>query len=377
MKKGYIRLLIVCFLLIGLLTLNGFLSILNTNTFVIFLLISAIILYYYLGYEKNNQRYKKDTILNVLIYSITYIIITNLLGVLVGFYRTIYNLSILSILKNTIPIILIIIISELIRYIIMTKGSRYRAIQILTVVIFVLLDMFIFIGSFNNMSKDAVKYIIAFILPSITKNIMLTYITSKVGYKPAILYRALFELPTYLLPIFPDFGLYAGSILQTISPVILLVITYYSFLRLTPQKKVTKRNKRLDIITTIIIVSILLVIFALTSGWFKYYAITIGSGSMEPNINIGDVAIVTKLNNKEISSLKEGQILVFNHENKMVIHRIVKIVQLNNEYYFYTKGDNNNAEDGYPIEVKDIIGTASVKIPYIGYPTLWLNNMVK
>jgi len=376
-KKGYIRLLIVCFLFIGFLTLNEFLDILNIYTLAFFIFILAAAVYYYLGYEKNNPRYQRDTVLNVLIYSVTYLIVTNLLGLLTGFYRTIYNLSLLSMLKNTIPIILIIILSELIRYMIVAKAGRYIAIQALTVIIFVLLDMTVYIGSFKGMSADVVRYSIAIILPSITKNIMLTYITSKAGYKPAVLYRVLFEVPAYMLPIFPNFGLYVGGVLQIISPVILLCIIYYSFFKLNPNPKAAKPNKVLETAGTIIVVVILFAAFSLTSGWFKYYAITIGSGSMEPRINIGDVAIVQKLNTKEINNLKEGQILVFNHSGRTIIHRIIRIVPLNNENYFYTKGDNNNTEDGYPIEVKDIIGTASLKIPYIGYPTLWLQKLTQ
>jgi signal peptidase len=94
-------------------------------------------------------------------------------------------------------------------------------------------------------------------------------------------------------------------------------------------------------------------------------------------INKGDIIIVKKLNTNEIDKLKEGNILVFNYSGKVIVHRITKIVLTQNEKYFYTKGDNNVAEDGYPIRQKDIIGVTTLRMPYLGYPTVWLNELIE
>ena len=374
MKKGHIRLLIICFLLISFFMINGFLSILNPFTLALTLFLITAGLYYYLGYEKDTKKFRKETMWTVINFTLAYYIITYLLGLVTGFYRSIYDLSILSIFNNTIPIILIIILSELTRYMIITKGSNYKSIQILTVVVFTIIEMLLFIASFSSIT---IMHIISIIIPIIAKNILLTYLASKVGYRSAILYRALFELPIYILPIFPNFGIYIGSIVRTISPIILMSIIYYEFLKVKPKQIIAKKKGKIGIISFASICVILFFIVSLTSGWFRYHAIVIGSGSMRPTINEGDVIIVRRLNDREISTLQEGDILVFNHNGDMVAHRIVRKVQLNNEYFFYTKGDNNTSEDGYPVEVADVIGRVSFRIPVIGYPTLWLSRMAQ
>ena len=43
--------------------------------------------------------------------------------------------------------------------------------------------------------------------------------------------------------------------------------------------------------------------------------------------------------------------------------------------YFYTKGDANNSLDNYVIGEEMIMGTINHYIPFIGYPTVLLNEL--
>ena len=43
-------------------------------------------------------------------------------------------------------------------------------------------------------------------------------------------------------------------------------------------------------------------------------------------------------------------------------------------HIYYTKGDANNNVDGIVIEEDMTIGVVKVKIPYIGWPTVWFNK---
>lgn len=378
MKKGYIMLLIISFLIILLSTLNSIFNMLNIYTFILFLFVTIITILYVLGYEKNKHRYQKDIMLNVFIYSIVYIIITNILGIFIGFNKTGYSLRFTSILKNVTPVILIIILSEFIRYIITIKGSKYKTINILTLVIFVLFDLTLIIHRYKlHLLDELINFTIAVILPSISRNIMLIYLTHKVGYKPGILYRLIFELPLYFLPIFPDLGTYIGAILQIIFPAVILYTVHHDFEKIRNKKIIIRKSKFNHEMISLIGAGItMLIIVALSSGWLKYYLLTIGSESMRGSINKGDIIIVKKLNDKEVNALKEGDILVFYYSGKVIVHRIVRISEVQNNYYYYTKGDYNKTEDLYPVEKKDIIGTSTFKIPYLGYPTVWLNELI-
>ena len=95
---------------------------------------------------------------------------------------------------------------------------------------------------------------------------------------------------------------------------------------------------------------------------------------MEPNISKGDVVVVEKMNNN-YSELKEGDIIAVKNEGIIIVHRLVKIIQVSNEYYFYTKGDANENMDSYKITEDMVYGIVNKKIPYIGAPTVWLKNI--
>jgi len=60
----------------------------------------------------------------------------------------------------------------------------------------------------------------------------------------------------------------------------------------------------------------------------------------------------------------------------MVVHRVIEIEQVKDEYIFYTKGDNNNGPDGYPILSEDCIGLYKRRIRYIGLPSVMLTDLL-
>ena len=377
MKKGYFRLLIVCLLFMMVTSFNLFKSIFNEFSLIIFLGLFLGVLFYLIKFEKDNMRYKKDVMLIVFIYGLGFYILTYFLGIFTSFYRSPYNLNIISILSHVIPVIIIIILAELIRYMILVKGSKYRSILILVTLMFITLDITLIIHTFDlNIADSLLEFIVTILIPVISKNVLLTFLALKVGYKSPIIYRLLFEVPVFILPIFPNFGQYISSLIGLISPAILAYIVYLSFERLK-QKEVLSSKKYYKLSTIIIAISIPLIIMAaLISGWFKYSAVTIGSDSMSPAIRRGDVVIVERLTPREQADLQEGDILVFEYDNKKIVHRIIRIKEADGERYFYTQGDNNNTEDGYPLTEGEIIGRTMFRIVFIGLPTVWLSELL-
>ena len=111
------------------------------------------------------------------------------------------------------------------------------------------------------------------------------------------------------------------------------------------------------------------------SGFFRYYAVAIATGSMTPNILVGDVVIVDQ--HKDYKKLEKGEVIAYKYGNIVVVHRLCDIVVIGEDYYFYTKGDANENKDNYIIYPDMVMGNVKVKIPYIGLPTVWLNNLFK
>ena len=361
------------------LLINSFITkIFSRYSICAFIFIVLIISYLLLGMEKEKSRYNKDIILSLLIYIAIYYITTYLFGLFIGFNKNVYSSNIILILKNIVPIIILIPLSELLRYIINSKIQDNYILLGLSIFVFTLIDttMTIQASSFKNF-YDTLKVIGLFILPSLSKNYLLTYLTIKVSYKPNLVYRYLMELPRYILPIVTSFGVYIESIIYISFPIIVFIIIYNDFKKrekknIILSSKFKKNTKFIYYIVTIILITIV----SLTSGYFKYQAIVIATGSMTPNINKGDMVVIEKVAPKDAKKLKEGEVLAFKREDKIVVHRIYKIYTSGNEIFFKTKGDHNNAPDGYLTEAKEILGTVKFNIRYIGYPTVALYEKI-
>ena len=123
------------------------------------------------------------------------------------------------------------------------------------------------------------------------------------------------------------------------------------------------------IVPTLIVIA--LVYF--TSGYFSYHAVAIATGSMTPNINKGDVVVIEK--NVNFNDVEIGQVIAHRKGNIIVVHRLIKKVEVEGSYYLYTKGDANDSPDNYEITKDMYVGVVNIKIPFIGYPTVWLNSL--
>ena len=95
---------------------------------------------------------------------------------------------------------------------------------------------------------------------------------------------------------------------------------------------------------------------------------------MKPKISMGDTVIVKKVKAYDV---KKGDILIFKHDNKIIIHRVIKILNIEDKLYFVTKGDSNKKADSYVTHEDDVIGISKFKIKYIGIPTVELNKILE
>jgi signal peptidase I len=94
--------------------------------------------------------------------------------------------------------------------------------------------------------------------------------------------------------------------------------------------------------------------------------------------NKGDILFVIKANPEK---LKIGDVIIFNGgKQNPLVHRIIKIENKNNEYFFSTIGDNNNGQLEIEKEIKQeqLVGKAIFKIaPYMGWAKLIFYEYLK
>ena len=378
--KSYYTIFLVETVIMFLVILNSFNSSLS-NVYVLpfILFICDVIFFFVLGFEKSNKRLNKIVSFDVFMYSMIFLILYYLFGIIIGYaesnnYLTLYGLTVFII-----PTILKIIFKEHLRNSLLTKSGDNKFLIIYTALLFIMIDIFpsLSILKISN-THDTFLFIALVLLPSITTNILATYINIKVGYIPVIIYLLIFSLYQYIVPIVPDPNEYLKAIIDFVLPILILFKVRKNINKYSEERQEIDRNyNRPAIILLIIPIVLIIIIIYFVSGYFKYYALAIASGSMHPVFDRGSVVITERVNDKygNYSKLKEGEIIAYRTGKNIIVHRLIRIVSAGDELFYYTKGDANNEEDDYLIKKEDIIGIVRFKIPYIGYPTVWFSEI--
>lgn len=375
MRRSYKKLLVFQIIIFAIFFINSFVSnILGTYKTIVFLLITLGIFKVFFGFEKDRHRYIKEVMFEIAIFMMIFFILFYLLGIYIGFARIENYLTAYGMKTFIIPLVLTILVKEYLRYQMVSKSDGSFILTCTTCMLFILIDVSdpIYYANFKT-SYGAFIFLAMTLFPAISSNIVCTYITKKVGYKPIILYLLIMNLYQYIIPIIPNPDKYITSVIKLVVPV-LMVFRITKFFKADEDEDLNRNynKKRYWIIIFPTIFIIIIVYF--TSGYFHYHAIAIASGSMEPKIYKGDVVVIEKIDDK-YGDLKVGQVVAYKYEGVMIVHRLTKIEKVGDNYYFYTKGDNNANEDNYVVRQEMIYGTVDVKIPYIGIPTVWLNEV--
>jgi signal peptidase I len=154
----------------------------------------------------------------------------------------------------------------------------------------------------------------------------------------------------------------------------ILMLAFVSALYSKRKKNAVQKGKKLSLIATIISICVITSIAMLISCEFRYGAVVVATESMTGEINKGDMIIYERYEDQHI---KEGLVIVFLHNKSRIIHRVVEIKHVGNETRYYTKGDANEDRDAGYVTDADIVGLTDLKFAYLGYPTLWLREIIK
>lgn len=358
---------VMVFLLLNLLVLNISAKLQLLPIFIIIFLLSFI----FFKFRKDKTYARIQVTITMLLIGIVQIVLYLLTGFLEGFSKNAISMSFNRFLTVILPIILMLVVIELLRYMISVKFEKNNLIRILSITMFVLFDVTLFGSNVIFNSLDSVlEFLGITFFPSLVSNIVFDDMVVKYGYKPILVYRLLTTLCYYMLPIIPNMYILFRAIARIVIPLIFYFILSYMYDRVTFQE-VLKVKSKIGI-SSIIILILVIIMAGLISCEFRYGILTIGSGSMTGTLNKGDIAFVEKFNGQE---LEIGDIIIFKRGKRNIVHRITQVGIFNDEYVYITKGDKNKVEDNGYVYQKDIQGIVHYRIKYIGYPSIWIRNL--
>lgn len=327
------------------------------------------------------QRSKIDIIQSVVIIMIIYSMIYFSLGLIFGYEKSPYSHQLVPVIKNVWSFVVFIAFQEFTRFQILKITPKKLGYYAIVTILFVVaeIDFWSFTSNFAS-NAETFKYFSKVLLPVLVSNCLFTYLAITSGNVASTIYRGILALLVVLLPIYPSINWLIKSMIDII--LVVIVALYVNYVDLRTSRTLNRRALKKESVTSYIpFVIILIVVVCFVAGTFKYQPIAVLSNSMYPTFSRGDAVIVEKIDSKDINSLKKlkkGTILYFSKDSNLIIHRIVGIeYEGDNRVIIYTKGDNNNTTDGWTVTNEEILGTVKFMMPYVGYPSVLVNELLK
>lgn len=318
--------------------------------------------------RKIKYRANKEKVKTVLIILIFYYIIYFFLGLKFGYSNSPYSLKISEIVKNLFYILGIKLIQEYIRNKIVNYKRTYINYVIITI-IFAIVNI-----EFQKVlnGEEFIKFIFIEIVPIFIQSSLLTFLTLSGGIKLAYSYIIPVNLITIIAPIFPNLNWYIDLILKFLMfLLIFLFVSYENIIRIS--KKSRKEIESESPIKSLPIIFLVIILACFVIGIFPYKPVAVISNSMYPEFARGSVLIIKTYNQDEI---KVNDIIEYELNGNLIVHRVVGVEKEIFENYYITKGDNNPNADLLPVAQSQIRGIVKFKIPYLGYPSVLFSEIL-
>ena len=321
--------------------------------------------------RKAPSLHRKAALLLTVVFVLLYFSVFFMAGMHFGFQKTTVPFNLRTLLTRILPILLIIAASETIRRILLSQESRFASVFAFLLCLFGELAI---AGGFQHITYfNALMDMVGLALfPAITSGILCQFVSARHGPLPPIAYRALFVLIPYIIPFSPALPDALVAFSTLLLPLLLLLFLHALYEKRRKRATASPHTKRLGIISAAIGLVLATGLMMLISCQFRFGTIVIATGSMTGELNVGDAIIYERYGGQAIS---EGQIVVFQKNQSLTVHRVVEIEHINGQTRYYTKGDANEDRDVGFITSNDIVGITDFKISYIGYPSIWMHRI--
>lgn len=290
-----------------------------------------------------------------------------------GLTKTGYGLKNDIILEFIIPIAIVIIGTEIVRYVLCAQKDKWA--NAFAYLIALCADVLICatIPAMTNMATF-MEVIGLTLFPGILYNLLYNYLSVRYGFVPIIIYKAFTVWAFYLIPYGSAISYSLISFINMLLPIaiFLFIDSLYERKRRYALGNTSKFWRVMSKALTVIVIILMIATLMVISNQFYIGAYVIATDSMTGELDRGDVAIYERYEDQLII---EGQVIVFEQSGSVIVHRVVDIEIINGITRYYTKGDANEDRDAGYIFDSDIIGLVTYKLPLFGYPTLWVRSL--
>jgi len=215
------------------------------------------------------------------------------------------------------------------------------------------------------------EFLIKTFIPTLAINLLATYFAHLGGFLANLTYMAIPAFFTWFSPILPNPPWAAQSILTVIAATIGFLVLDQAVKPL-PTKRIhrtlIKQKSQLPYWTAIALIGLIAVWSS--TGLLGFTPTIIASGSMQPTMDAGDIAVVAKV---PTDTIKPGDIIQYVTPDAMIIHRVIDTTGSKGSKVFVTKGDANTQPDD-PILQSQVLGKVLFTIPKLGWVSVYLKT---
>ena len=229
---------------------------------------------------------------------------------------------------------------------------------------------------------ETAKFLGSDLLPALAQSLLATYFALLGGPTASIAYLGTLEAFEWLSPILPNPPWAIKALITTLIPAIGFLavnetvspsmLMRYGILSRAEIRSKIRRTKKSSSLSWMAIAIIGVILVWSTTGLLGFTPTIIASGSMQPTLNVGDIAIVVSTPAKTI---KIGDIIQYRtaQNQEPTIHRVIDKYQSGGLTWFITQGDANNAPDD-PINEKQVTGKVVLTIPKLGWVSIYIKE---
>jgi signal peptidase I len=297
-------------------------------------------------------------------------------GLFSGFGKNPASFTAIGILGNLFYVGMMLVGMEISRAFLITLFSQKHRFLAIGLVSLLYTLIAIPLSQFLSFSLDiqSADLIMSSWLPLLAENLLASLLVLIAGPRASLAYRGLLAAFWWFCPVLPDLNWVFKGLFGAVIPIlgIILVNSYYTHQAVRGQPKRVIKKTALQsgwIITAL--VCVVIVWFAI--GVFPFQPQLVGSGSMNPALQTGDIVIVAKM---PADKIRLGDIVQYRKdENTTIIHRVVAFDQTGGYKTFITKGDSNSSVDENPVLPDNIIGKVVFNLPKVGILSIIIKNI--
>lgn len=302
--------------------------------------------------------------------AVLYTVLLLLSGLHFGFFLADTPFSLNSLFARILPLAVAIFAAEYVRGALLgQKGLLGYILAFL----FGLLSQVLLAASFSTVTNfywfmDLVGMAV---FPALAAQPLYQYTGKHYGPWPAIVYRLICTLSPYLIPVKSGMPDSLASFISLLVPPALLFLLHLLY----GQREKTVAKRRAGRWTYGVVAALFLLFSSfimLVSNEFRYRLLVIATESMTGEIDKGDTVLYEEYRNQPI---EEESVIVFLLGDAVTVHRVTRVIFVDNELRYYTKGDANDHPDPGYVTTDRVLGVVRGKLPYVGYPTLWLRGL--